>query len=57
MPIFIDEVIADVEAPAGATPPVEDSADAPSARDERGEQRLLRVMRLAEERHQRLMVD
>lgn len=57
MPIFIDEVIADVEAPARTTPTGEDSADAPSARDEQGEQRLLRVMRLAEERRQRLMVD
>lgn len=57
MPILIDEVIAEVEAPAGWAPDAESSADAPGGRNGQDEQRVLRALRIAEERRQRLSVD
>lgn len=57
MPILIDEVIAEVEAPAGRAPDAESSADAPGGRNGQDEQRVLRALRIAEERRQRLSVD
>ncbi|MEJ2509863.1 MAG: hypothetical protein P8009_10365 [Gammaproteobacteria bacterium] len=57
MPVLIDELIAEVEAPGGTETGAAHSAEAPVPAGESPEQRMLRALQIAEERRQRLTVD